>query len=149
MSKSAMFYVLTLYTFIILFTKSTWCTSTVIIIHGTWAKNESWYQKEGSFFHEIEVANNYMQVVDEIVSFSWSGKLGYPEQLDAGKKLAEKILEYDFVILIGHSHGVTVGIISSMMLGEKNSNGDKNSKIKKTLSTENFEGKRQTIRVSA
>jgi len=102
-----------------------------IIIHGTWAKNESWYQVGGDFFHEIEIANNYLQLVDEIISFSWSGKLGYPEQLLAAKKLTEKILEYDFVILIGHSHGVTVGILSSMMLGKNNSIGNNNSKIKK------------------
>jgi hypothetical protein len=116
----------------ILFTQKTLYTkSACIIIHGTWAKNESWYQRGGDFFHEIEIANNYLKLVDEIVSFSWSGKLGYPEQLIAAKSLTEKILEYDFVILIGHSHGVTVGIISSMMISENNSHGNNNSKIKK------------------
>lgn len=116
----------------ILFTQKTLYTKSAgIIIHGTWAKNESWYQAGGDFFHEIEIANNYLKLVDEIASFSWSGKLGYPEQLIAARNLTKKILEYDFVILIGHSHGVTVGILSSMILGKNNSHGNNKSKIKK------------------
>lgn len=105
--------------------------SACIIIHGTWAKNEKWYQAQGDFFHEIETANTYLKLADEVVSFSWSGKLGYPEQIKAANILTEKILAYDFVILIGHSHGVTVGILSSIDLGEKNSLSNNDSKIKK------------------
>lgn len=117
---------------VILCTSGTLYTkSACIIIHGTWAKNEAWYKPGGDFFHEIEVANNYLQIVDEIISFSWSGKLGYSEQLIAAKKLSEKIVEYDFVILIGHSHGVTVGILSSMILSDNNSHCNNNLKIKK------------------
>ena len=58
-----------------------------IIIHGTWATTESWYRPGGDFFHEIEIANKYLDLVDEIISFSWSGKLGYPEQLIAAQSL--------------------------------------------------------------
>jgi hypothetical protein len=124
--------------FMIMFTWLICCTefalytkSACIIIHGTWAKNESWYQNGGDFFHEIEISNQYLNIVDEITSFSWSGKLGYPEQLEAAKKLVQKIFNYDFVILIGHSHGVTVGILASIFLGKFNSDGKFFEKIKR------------------
>jgi hypothetical protein len=124
--KSILYFLLIMSTQFTLYSKSAG-----IIIHGTWAKNELWYRPGGDFFHEIETANKFLNIVDEIISFSWSGKLGYPEQVKAAQNLTEKILEYDFVILIGHSHGVTVGILSSMILARNNSNGMNCSKIKK------------------
>ncbi|MBI2344769.1 hypothetical protein HYV10_01710 [Candidatus Dependentiae bacterium] len=127
MSKEIFFFcVITLFSEFTVYTRSA-----CIIIHGTWAKNESWYQPEGDFFYEIEIANQYLGLVDEVVSFSWSGKLGDLAQREAGQQLAEKILGYDFVILIGHSHGVTVGIQASLFLGKINTVGKNFSKIKK------------------
>ena len=124
--------------FIVMFTWMIVCTeftlytkSACILIHGTWAQNELWYQSSGDFFHEIEISNQYLNLVDEVVSFSWSGKLGYPEQFEAAKKLVQKIFAYDFVILIGHSYGVTVGILASMFIGKFNSDGKFFKKIKK------------------
>lgn len=122
----AVFALMSILTEFTLYTKSA-----CIIIHGTWAKNESWYQVGGDFFYEIEISNQYLNIVDEVISFSWSGKLGYPEQVEAAKKLVQKIFAYDFVILIGHSHGVTVGILASMFIGKFNSDGKFFKKIDK------------------
>lgn len=122
----AIFTLFTLYTQYTLYTKSS-----CIIVHGTWAQNESWYQAGGDFFHEIEISNQYLNLVDEVVSFSWSGKLGDLAQIEAGRNLAKKILEYDFVILIGHSHGVTVGVLASIFMSKINSDGKFFNKIKK------------------
>lgn len=121
-----LFAAVSLFTWFAVYTKSA-----CIIIHGTWAQNESWYQCGGDFFHEIEISNQYLNLVDEITSFSWSGKLGYPEQIEAAKKLIQKIFIYDSVVLIGHSHGVTVGILASMFIGKFNSDGKFFQKIKK------------------
>ncbi len=116
----------------ILFTRNTLYTkSACIIIHGTWAQNESWYKPGGDFYYEICVANQYLNLVDEIISFSWSGKLGYLDQIEAAKKLMQQIISYDFVILMGHSHGVTVGILASMFMGQNNSDSKFMNKIKK------------------
>ena len=92
--------------------------SACIIIHGTWAKDESWYKPHGDFFKSVQSCNFELGLVDEIVSFSWSGKLGYPAQVEAAQELAKKIEVYDFVILIGHSHGVTVGILASKIIAQ-------------------------------
>ncbi len=123
---------ITMFALFIVYTEFTLYTkSACIIIHGTWAKNESWYQPDGDFFYEIETSNNYLNLTDEVIPFCWTGKLGDLAQIDAAKKLAEKILEYDFVILIGHSHGVTVGIRASIFIGKLNSYGKFSEKIKK------------------
>lgn len=103
--------------------------SACIIIHGTWASSESWYQSSGDFFQSVQRVAKELQVVDEVISFSWSGKLSYHEQFQAAKNLALLIELYDFVYLIGHSHGATVGIIASQILGEQNQK--KYFKIKK------------------
>lgn len=129
MSNKKKLYLFTLLTTFIQFTLYT--KSACIIIHGTWAKNESWYQQGGDFFHEVEISNQHLNIVDEVVSFTWSGKLGYLEQVKAAQELAEKILTYDFVILIGHSHGVTVGILASIYIGNIDTDRKFFQKIKK------------------
>jgi len=109
----AMYFVLTMCSQITLYTKSA-----CIIIHGTWAKDEAWYRPQGDFFKAVQNCNFELKLVDEVVSFSWSGKLGHPAQVEAGQDLAKKIEKYDFVVLIGHSHGVTVGILASRILAK-------------------------------
>lgn len=105
--------------------------SACIIIHGTWAKDEKWYRPGGDFFEAIRSTNEELQEVDEVVSFSWSGKLGYPAQVEAAERLVNIIDRYAFVIVVGHSHGATVGMIAAEIVGEKNSDGNKNGKIRK------------------
>lgn len=125
-SKSTTFFLVILF-----FWCSMYAKSSCVLVHGTWAQGESWYRPSGDFFESIKNCNEELKVVDEVISFSWSGKLGYPAQLQAAQDLAKLILEYDWVILIGHSHGATVGMISSHIISASSTNGNKSGKIKK------------------
>jgi esterase/lipase len=92
----------------------------VIIIHGTFASGSQWYRKGGDFFKAI--SHSFKDHTVE--SFNWSGKTTRDERLQAGEILNEFIkLKYnpeDEISIIGHSHGVNVGIVASQLL-EKHS----------------------------
>lgn len=105
--------------------------SACIIVHGTWAKDEKWYRPGGDFFEAIKASNDELGLVGEVISFSWSGKLGYPAQVEAAQNLADLIDRYNFVFVVAHSHGATVGMIAAEIIGKKNSDGNKNGKISK------------------
>lgn len=126
--------IIVIFTITLLLECTLYTKSACIIVHGTWAKNASWYRPSGEFFEMIKRSNNELGVVDDILSFTWSGKLGYSAQLQAAYELVEMINQYDFVILIAHSHGSTVGMIASQVIFEKFSNCDTFSKIKKFYS---------------
>lgn len=106
-------------------------TSACIIIHGTWAQNESWYQPHGNFFKSVQRCAQELREVDVVLPFTWSGKLSYASQWEAANNLIKLIELYDHVILIGHSHGATVGIIASQMIGKSNFIEKNQFKIKK------------------
>lgn len=108
---------------------SMYTKSACIIVHGTWAQNELWYRDQGDFFEAVKLCNNEIKKVDQIIPFSWSGKLGYPAQIEAAQNLAKIINAYDFVILIAHSHGATVGMIASHIICKNNTGGNNNNKI--------------------
>ena len=72
---------------------SMYAKSACIIIHGTWAQDETWYRPGGDFFESVKSCNNEIKIVDEVISFSWSGKLGHPAQVHAAKNLANLIYE--------------------------------------------------------
>ncbi len=105
--------------------------SACIIIHGTWAQNESWYRPSGEFFQAVQSSAQELDIVDEVISFTWSGKLGDGAHYQAACDLAYVIMKYDFVILVAHSHGVTIGLISSHILSENISNCVNYEKIDK------------------
>lgn len=105
--------------------------SACIIIHGTWACTQHWYQPSGNFFKSVQRTALELRLVDQVISFSWSGKLSYQDQLQAAQDLVDLISAYDYVIFIGHSHGVTVGILASMIFEEKNPNRVNSYKILK------------------
>lgn len=123
---------ITLLTLLIIFTEViVYTKSACIIIHGTWACDETWYTPRGDFFKSVARCAQELQIVDVVIPFSWSGKLSFQDQLQAAKNLIKVIEEFDWVILIGHSHGVTVGIICSRIMGENISNIKYFGKIKK------------------
>ena len=105
--------------------------SACIIIHGTWAKNEKWHSRQGDFFKAVENCNYEYGIVDEVFSFQWSGKLGFLEHCKSAQMLVEKILSYDWVILIGHSHGVSIGILASQIIAKRDTACNNLFKIKK------------------
>ena len=121
--------IVTLFFQITMYTKSA-----CIIVHGTWAKNTEWYRPSGDFFKAVQQCNNENDFVNDVISFTWSGKLGYPAQLQAAQELVEVIDQYDSVILIAHSHGSTVGMIASAILSEKISSCVNFTKITKFYS---------------
>lgn len=114
---------------ILLFVQSLFAPSACIIIHGTWAQNESWCQPQGDFFKAVYRCAQETKIVDQIVSFPWSGKLSYHFQMEAAERLQQLIELYDSVILIGHSHGATVAILTSQLMGQKESNFFKIKKL--------------------
>ncbi len=118
-----------------MFTAYAWCSmytkSSCVLVHGTWAQDETWYRPGGDFFESIKSCNQELRLVDEVISFSWSGKLGYPAQLQAAQDLAQLIHAYDFTILIAHSHGATVGMMASQIIFANSTNRNNFGKIKK------------------
>lgn len=122
---------MTIFMYALFFQSTMYTKSSCIIIHGTWASSCSWYQSGGDFFDPIARMIEQTAIVDELVSFSWSGNLGLQAHEKAAKDLCHLICQYDSVILIGHSHGATVGIVASMNLGKINSSRKYFGKIKK------------------
>ena len=110
---------------------SMYSQSACIIVHGTWAKDESWYKPCGDFFESVKACNDELKIVDKVISFSWSGKLGYNAQLLAAQKLSNLIKKYNFVILICHSHGATIGIIASEIIFKTYTNRNNVGRIEK------------------
>lgn len=89
--------------------------SIIILVHGSFARNESWHQPGGDFFEALKKHTN-----EEVISFSWSGKLRETERLLAAKHLAEFLLaqwHHPQIFLIGHSHGGNVIALMTQMLG--------------------------------
>lgn len=115
-----------LYSWVTLYTKSA-----CIIVHGTWASGASWYQSGGDFFEEIFHCVQELSCVDEVISFSWSGCLSSKHHFQAAQLLIDTIMSYDFVILVAHSHGATVGILASQIMAQKFSPRNIYAKIKK------------------
>lgn len=105
--------------------------SACIIVHGTWATQEAWYRKGGDFFQAVVACNDEIRAVDEVTSFSWSGKLGDLAQLEAAQNLAKVIVQYDSVIIIAHSHGATIGMMAADIISKENSASNKMCKIEK------------------
>ncbi|MGA9530391.1 MAG: hypothetical protein WBQ73_00695 [Candidatus Babeliales bacterium] len=83
-----------------------------ILIHGTWAADSTWYRPGGVFF---ETLSKMIQVQDSILAFRWSGGLSCESRVQAGNELALLLKSYPDTIklhLIGHSHGVNVGMLA-------------------------------------
>lgn len=117
--------------FILFFQITVYTRSACIIIHGTWAQNETWYRPFGEFFQAVQSTAQELAIVDEVIPFSWSGQLGYLAHLQAAQELETCINQYDWVILIAHSHGATVGMISCQNLFDHCTNGNNFGKVKK------------------
>ena len=101
----------------------------IVIIHGSKARNEPWYQQKGAFREEIARQGERLHL-GEVISYSWSGKSGPPEgrfssvkiHVDAAEQLVEKIVDYFKkngprpLYLIGHSNGGVIAMLVSHML---------------------------------
>ena len=111
-----------LYSFIFLFLFPFYLSSTIIVTHGAFDKNASWYKPGGCFYEVLKESGQLFG--QEVVSFEWDQFLGgvtHYERLKAGKALAEVIADLislgeTEIILIGHSYGGHVIKIASQIL---------------------------------
>src|SRR5581483_3777983 len=85
-----------------------------IIIHGTWSLENTWYIPGGDFFDALE--RKAKEQHDSVVPFCWNGKNSIEDREKAAHNLAKVIDSYaadTLIMLIGHSHGGTVALLSS------------------------------------
>jgi hypothetical protein len=93
-----------------------------ILVHGTFARNSTWYREGGAFFEALKIWAEKKAVGLELVSFKWSGALSASKRLEAAAQLVQTIAsEFDNLtdikkILIGHSHGANVIFLATQML---------------------------------
>jgi hypothetical protein len=102
----------------------------VIVIHGTFANEASWWRPEGDF---CKLLNNHLKVIgsaakcwdsikeDAIGEYGWSGLNSEASRTHAAQILTKKILELsaleavEKIHFVAHSHGGNV-LIKSLML---------------------------------
>lgn len=85
-----------------------------VVVHGTWAAQETWWRPGGDFFQALYKDATYF--CDDVVAFPWSGKNTIQARREAAVRLAKVIEQYDQVTIVAHSHGATVGILASHYL---------------------------------
>jgi hypothetical protein len=101
----------------------------VILVHGTFAKEEDWYRPGGDFYKELE--KRAFLKKHHLVSFMWSGRLNDKARVKGAESLAKLIVSYpkeEEVILVGHSHGGNVINFASKLLFDPFENIDADEK---------------------
>jgi hypothetical protein len=89
----------------------------IILVHGSFACNESWWQAHGSFYQEL--AKQAASVQEKLITHSWLGIPTDVHIIEAGKDLARIIIDLppsEPVVLIGHSHGGNIINVASKIL---------------------------------
>ena len=94
----------------------------VIIIHGSFATNATWYRPGGDFYQVLE--REAKRRGEMVIPFTWSGKITTSARLEAAEALAKIIISYapQPVTLIGHSHGGNVIQQASQLLAQETIN---------------------------
>ena len=107
------------------------CSATAFLVHGSFAKNSSWYRSGGAFYHQIE-----SQYSGSIRSFSWSGSPLQSDIIEASYDLAKEILECPIgepATLIGHSNGGNVIAYATSLIYFAITPESENDEIKQRL----------------
>ena len=89
----------------------------IILVHGTFASNATWYRPWGEFYTVL--FKSAAKQGEVLVPFQWSGSLSDRAREDAAQSLAALVLSYpdsEKIILIGHSHGGNVINITSNLI---------------------------------
>jgi len=88
----------------------------VILVHGTFAQNSSWFKPRGDFYNIIFHEALKKNLV--VVPFLWSGQLSHNARIEAAERLANTILSYldKNITLIGHSHGGNIINLSTQII---------------------------------
>lgn len=110
------------------------------MVHGTFAKNSTWYQKGGGFFTEVENWSKSLGHEIQIRSFSWSGGLSPGRRLQGACELAKTLvlecagLDDDVKkIVVGHSHGANVAFLASQIVAMASRGQDLNDEVTKLV----------------
>ncbi|MBL3827213.1 MULTISPECIES: esterase/lipase family protein [unclassified Marinobacter] len=84
-----------------------------IIVHGTWASSEAWWQKGGDFWKYIDslVPNLYQGSSP----FKWSGDNSHGKRKAAAKDLFNWLQGVSEVDIIAHSHGGNIAMEATRM----------------------------------
>ncbi len=91
-----------------------WLTPVIIIIHGSFSSDKTWWSAQGHFFAEVE--QQAKKINQTVVPFSWSGTPTDIEIRKAGENLAKLILSYpvqEQITIIAHSHGGNIVNVAS------------------------------------
>lgn len=89
----------------------------VILVPGTWSRNEIWHTHSGDFFKEVQRAAHDLDM--QVITYNWSGKLSHDARIQAARELVTLMHSYpedtQFTI-IAHSHGGNVVYETSQQL---------------------------------
>lgn len=99
------------------------------LIHGTWArafflKKPRWFEERSPFRTRLELALSEAGIEADIKVFPWSGAQAVTARFSAAQALAAELRQEQeddpFVtqIIIGHSHGGTIGMLAAHLMGE-------------------------------
>jgi len=95
-------------------TKSQGTIATSLLIHGTWASKEKWWQPGGDFhnYYKKTCDHNLYSGYDP---FKWSDHYSDSARYEGAKELVDWIIknELDAPDLIGHSHGANIAMLAS------------------------------------
>jgi hypothetical protein len=99
------------------------------LIHGTWGrafflKKPRWFEEHSLFRTRFELALSKAGIEADIKASPWSGAQAVTARHLAAKALADELLQEQkdeppvTQIIIGHSHGGTVGMLAAHQMGE-------------------------------
>lgn len=89
---------------------------TLLLLHGSFAAQSTWYKKRGDFHDALEKSAPDTRIVPH----TWSGSVAYENLVDESYALADSLLHYykpqEKLLLVGHSNGGAVSAFASMLL---------------------------------
>src|SRR5262249_11295340 len=89
---------------------------TSLLVHGTWARNESWWQPGGSFHNYL-----FTQVLSDLYAapdrFDWSGGYSDAARSIAANDLRQWLSSHGAIdpLVMGHSHGANVVMLATQL----------------------------------
>lgn len=88
-------------------------TRTTVLVHGTWAKKQPWWQPGGDFYDYLNGIRRDVYGAED--RFLWTGAYSDAARALAGRELAAWIAAgaHDGLDLMGHSHGGNVSMLAT------------------------------------
>ncbi len=89
---------------------------TSLLVHGTWARNDTWWQP-GGVFHSYLLANVLPDLYAGSDRFDWSGSYSEAARLIAANELQAWINNHSVTnpLIGGHSHGANVILLATQL----------------------------------